>query len=97
MADNKERTISDLTRIITTGTISGGEPVTLTFTAKDGTQVPVSECDVLGTSGQDLGYCLDCGSEHLEVEPDACNYECADCGKDSVFGASELLIMGCIS
>lgn len=38
-----------------------------------------------------LGYCVACGYEHDEVEPDARNYECEDCGEFQVYGAEELL------
>lgn len=39
------------------------------------------------------GFCTACGAEHDNCEPDACNYECEECGEDLVFGASELLLM----
>ena len=40
-----------------------------------------------------IGFCTECGEEQYGCEPDACNYECETCGKYSVFGAEELLIM----
>jgi predicted RNA-binding Zn-ribbon protein involved in translation (DUF1610 family) len=40
-----------------------------------------------------IGFCRSCGAEHYNVEPDARNYECEECGKHEVFGAQELLIM----
>jgi hypothetical protein len=42
------------------------------------------------------GFCLHCGAEAFGVEPDARNYECEVCGKPRVFGAEELLVMGCV-
>lgn len=40
------------------------------------------------------GYCISCGAWRDGCEPDACNYECEECGESMVFGASELAIMG---
>lgn len=41
-----------------------------------------------------LGYCLACGYEQDSVEPDACKYTCEECGKNQVYGAEELILMG---
>lgn len=41
------------------------------------------------------GFCRECGTDAYGVEPDARNYECEDCGMREVFGAEEILIMGC--
>ena len=41
-----------------------------------------------------LGFCIACGSEHYECEPDARKYHCNNCNEDKVYGAEELLIMG---
>jgi len=41
-----------------------------------------------------LGFCLACGAEAYNVEPDARKYTCESCGKAQVYGAEELLIMG---
>jgi hypothetical protein len=38
------------------------------------------------------GFCLACGEEAYNVEPDARGYTCEHCGKKKVFGAEELLI-----
>jgi len=43
-----------------------------------------------------IGFCVACGSERACCEPDACNYECEECGKRQVFGAEELLVMGAV-
>ena len=40
-----------------------------------------------------LGFCLACGAEAYDVEPDARGYECEACGKPKVYGAQELLFM----
>jgi len=44
-------------------------------------------------SGDDRGFCLACGDEAYNVEPDAREYECESCDKMTVYGAEELLLM----
>lgn len=39
------------------------------------------------------GFCIACGEEKDDCEPEARNYECESCGKHKVFGAEELLMM----
>ena len=39
-----------------------------------------------------IGFCNECGAEHYQIEPDARNYECEECGAMAVYGAEELLI-----
>jgi hypothetical protein len=39
------------------------------------------------------GFCIACGAEAESVEPDACEYECEECGEPKVYGAEELLLM----
>jgi hypothetical protein len=41
-----------------------------------------------------VGFCLGCGCEAFGVEPDARKYHCDACGKDLVFGAEEIVMMG---
>jgi hypothetical protein len=38
------------------------------------------------------GFCLNCGEEDMESDPDTRNKECEHCGRPWVFGAAELLI-----
>jgi Zn finger protein HypA/HybF involved in hydrogenase expression len=38
------------------------------------------------------GFCVDCGEEAHNVEPDAREYTCESCGQPAVYGAEELLI-----
>jgi hypothetical protein len=38
------------------------------------------------------GFCVACGADHNECEPDARKYECDECGKKQVYGAEELLL-----
>jgi hypothetical protein len=40
----------------------------------------------------DVGFCLDCGAERYQTEPDARNYPCEECGKRNVYGAQEILL-----
>ena len=39
-----------------------------------------------------IGFCIDCGAEAHNVEPDARKYKCEACGNMSVFGAEEILL-----
>jgi len=41
-----------------------------------------------------IGFCLACGEEALEIEPDARKYTCEFCSAREVYGAEETLIMG---
>ena len=43
-----------------------------------------------------LGFCLACGAEAGEVEPDARKYKCESCGAPKVYGLEELLMMGLV-
>ena len=38
------------------------------------------------------GFCIACGNEQEECEPDARKYECEACGEHEVYGAQELLM-----
>ena len=42
------------------------------------------------------GFCVACGAEAYEVEPDARGYECECCGNRTVYGASEIALRGWI-
>lgn len=41
---------------------------------------------------ENLGFCTACGSTAHNVEPDAREYVCVNCGAHKVYGAEELLI-----
>ena len=43
------------------------------------------------TSLDNPGFCIRCGEEQKECEPDAQAYECDECGANAVYGAEELL------
>ena len=68
--------------------------MTFKFIADNGTRVEVPAEYLDGTSLEDVGYCLYCGAERANTEPDAENYTCDKCGDDTVFGAQQLLMMG---
>ena len=38
------------------------------------------------------GFCLACGADHDACEPDACDYECYECGAAAVYGAAECIM-----
>jgi hypothetical protein len=49
--------------------------------------------DVMFGSIGGRGWCLTCGEEVDGVEPDARKYMCGCCGKKSIYGIEELLMM----
>ena len=40
---------------------------------------------------EDPGFCIKCGAEAFQVEPDAREYPCESCDERAVFGAEELI------
>ena len=42
---------------------------------------------------ENLGFCLTCGCETENVEPDARKYQCRSCGAFRVYGAEKILFM----
>lgn len=69
------------------------------YTAKSGKKFFRIEMDEATYRWHDedyYGFCIACGEEAMQCEPDARHYKCESCNEDSVFGASELLIMGFI-
>ena len=38
------------------------------------------------------GFCVKCGHQQGDCEPDAREYECENCGEHAVFGAVELMM-----
>jgi hypothetical protein len=39
------------------------------------------------------GFCIYCGEDAEDVEPDARRYECDSCERKGVYGAEELLLL----
>lgn len=52
----------------------------------------VAKKSMFGT--EDNGICISCGEDAYGVEPDAEKYTCETCGKNTVFGGEQLLLMG---
>lgn len=48
-----------------------------------------AERSMFGTDN--VGFCVKCGAESTDCEPDAREYRCEACGSYSVYGAQELL------
>jgi len=40
-----------------------------------------------------IGFCVKCGAESDQCEPDADEYLCDDCGSYTVYGACEIAMM----
>jgi hypothetical protein len=53
--------------------------------------------EYIGANEENMGFCTECGTEHYECEPDACGYTCDNCGKKTVYGLEELLLMGLVT
>lgn len=45
---------------------------------------------------QYVGYCISCGSDRENCEPDTRQCKCEECGEFTVFGADEILFMGLV-
>ena len=59
-------------------------------------QISLEVIEAAMTAGN-VGFCTNCGQESADnCEPDAREYHCHDCGKNSVYGAEELLVMGLV-
>jgi len=52
----------------------------------------IDACETYLTSTDNPGFCIECGAEASDVDPDARRYECESCGSFAVFGAEELLL-----
>ena len=62
--------------------------------------ISVTEARVLEATERQMitldnpGFCLACGEEAMECEPDARGYLCESCDNHTVYGASEVMMMG---
>lgn len=58
-------------------------------------KIPVTQEQVIAAVEADdnIGFCIACGDEAYNVEPDGRKYECESCGEKKVYGAEELLFM----
>lgn len=52
----------------------------------------VEAVKLANTTLENPGFCVACGEDAEDCEPDARRYECEACGKRAVYGAEELLI-----
>ena len=59
--------------------------------------VPFSLIEDAIQEDDNTGFCLYCHAQHFNIEPDARGYECEDCGRNGVFGAEEILMMGYVN
>lgn len=41
---------------------------------------------------ENVGFCLNCGEEHLDIEPDARALWCDQCQRSEVYGAEEIVL-----
>ena len=48
--------------------------------------------DIVEFLGQDMGFCVGCGAERYNIEPDAHEFPCESCGHNRVYGAEEILL-----
>ena len=67
------------------------------FTRESGTlaapvKLSLSRIERAVSSGESVGFCLECGDKAYGVEPDAHGYKCESCGAMAVSGAEECLL-----
>lgn len=55
-------------------------------------KIPFEEVEAAILESSYMGWCLACGEEAYNVEPDARNYTCESCGDVMVFGAEQIVI-----
>ena len=60
------------------------------------TTIRRSEAEFFNALESYIGYCVSCGAEQDQVEPDAGNHRCEDCHGLAVFGAEQCLLRGWI-
>lgn len=57
----------------------------------------ITEDEYITADEENLGWCRKCNAFTSDfAEPDAENYECPDCGNDTVYGAQQALLLGLI-
>jgi hypothetical protein len=60
--------------------------------------VPVAEEAFGDACQEDAGWCPACRDfTHESTEPDACGYECPECGEPVVVGAEDALLAGLLT
>ena len=56
-------------------------------------KIPWRQLEEVLKNDDNYGFCLACGEEAYNVEPDARKSKCEACGEPRVFGAQEILLM----
>jgi len=56
-------------------------------------KVTIEQVLAAAEADDNLGFCLGCGAEAHNVEPDARRLTCESCGKAMVYGSEEILLM----
>lgn len=79
---------------LASGVTISGKPTSWKVVTDGRPVVHISQARIMRAleSGDSLGFCRECGTEHDGVEPDARNYKCDHCGAMAVYGAEEMLI-----
>jgi predicted RNA-binding Zn-ribbon protein involved in translation (DUF1610 family) len=57
-------------------------------------KIKLTESEYRESCNYYAGFCIACGQEEHNIEPDAEKYRCSDCGKKQVYGAEQLLLLG---
>jgi hypothetical protein len=57
-------------------------------------QYKPSQNDLMAAIDNMGGFCLACGNEAHNIEPDSRKYTCISCNEAKVYGGEELLLMG---
>lgn len=71
------------------------KPTKTQYRAKNGAMQWKPSIELVMALGHDsCGFCLSCGAEAPNVEPDARRYRCPECGAPKVYGGEELALMG---
>jgi hypothetical protein len=69
-----------------------------TYLSKDGARLfSMTKREYLEFSNGSCGFCLSCGVEHSQVEPDAQGYICTSCEEPTVMGIEDMLLEGLIT
>ena len=64
------------------------------YTSKTGLKLfKPSASDLLIAIELNNGFCLSCGAENEQIEPDARKYSCTCCNACLVYGAEQLFLM----
>lgn len=67
------------------------------YKAKNGaTQWKPSVEYVMALGHNDYGFCLACGTDVPNIEPDMRKATCPECGAHKVYGGEELALMGLV-